>query len=169
MGSVAPQHVGSSQTSDQTQCSVPCIARQILNHWTTRETPTFVIFCFFFKQPSWRVWSGVSLRFWFAFPSWLVILGNFHVLMAIHVLCLQKCLFKFLVLFFFLAVLHNIQDCSSLNRDQTSTTCSRRVQCWLLVYQGSSFCLFLNWVICLWLLSCRSSLYVPDTLLLFKN
>ena len=48
MGSAAPQHVGSSQTSDQTQCSVPCIARQILNHWTTRETPTFVIFCFFF-------------------------------------------------------------------------------------------------------------------------
>ena len=57
---------------------------------------------FFLKQPSWRVWSSVSLRFWFAFPSWLIILGNFHVLMAIHVLCSQKCLFKFLVLFFFL-------------------------------------------------------------------
>ena len=34
-GSVAPGHVGSSQTRDQT--GVPCIARQILNHWTTRE------------------------------------------------------------------------------------------------------------------------------------
>ena len=34
-GLVAPQHVGSSQTRDQT-CG-PCIGRQILNHWTTRE------------------------------------------------------------------------------------------------------------------------------------
>ena len=33
--SVAPRHVGSSQTRDQTR--VPCIGRQILNHWTTRE------------------------------------------------------------------------------------------------------------------------------------
>jgi len=35
MVSVAPRHVGSSQTRDQTR--VPCIGRQILNHWTTRE------------------------------------------------------------------------------------------------------------------------------------
>ena len=34
-GLVAPQHVGSSQTRDQT--CVPCTGRQILNHWTTRE------------------------------------------------------------------------------------------------------------------------------------
>ena len=27
----------SSQTGDQT--GIPCIARQILNHWTTREVP----------------------------------------------------------------------------------------------------------------------------------
>ena len=33
----AAQHVGSSWTRDQT--SIPCIARQILNHWTTREAP----------------------------------------------------------------------------------------------------------------------------------
>ena len=34
-GLVAPQHVGSSQTREQT--SVPCIGRWILNHWTSRE------------------------------------------------------------------------------------------------------------------------------------
>ena len=35
MGLVAPWHVGSSQTRDQT--NVPYIGRQILNHCTTRE------------------------------------------------------------------------------------------------------------------------------------
>ena len=34
---VAPLHGGSSWTRDWT--SVPCIGRQILNHWTTREVP----------------------------------------------------------------------------------------------------------------------------------
>ena len=34
-------HVGSSQTRDQP--SVPCIARCILNHWTTSEAP---LLCF---------------------------------------------------------------------------------------------------------------------------
>ena len=34
---VASRHVGSSKTRDRT--GVPCVARQILNHWTTRETP----------------------------------------------------------------------------------------------------------------------------------
>ena len=34
---VTPWHVGSSWTRAQTR--VPCIARQILNHWTTREAP----------------------------------------------------------------------------------------------------------------------------------
>ena len=36
-GLVAPQFVGSSWTRDRTR--VPCIARHILNHWTTREVP----------------------------------------------------------------------------------------------------------------------------------
>ena len=44
MGLVAPWHVGSSQTRDQTL--VPCIGRQILNHWTTREFPVMFIFYF---------------------------------------------------------------------------------------------------------------------------
>ena len=36
-GVVAPRHVGSSKTRDRTY--VPCIGRQILNHWATREVP----------------------------------------------------------------------------------------------------------------------------------
>ena len=36
----APRQVGSSQTRDQTH--IPCIARQILNRWTTREAHTFL-------------------------------------------------------------------------------------------------------------------------------
>ena len=41
MGLVAPQHMGSSSTRDRT--SVPCIARGILNHWTTREAQVVVL------------------------------------------------------------------------------------------------------------------------------
>ena len=44
MGSVAPWHVGSSQTRDWTR--VCCIGRQILNHCTTREVP---IFCYWIQ------------------------------------------------------------------------------------------------------------------------
>ena len=36
-GSVAPRRVESPHTRDWTH--VPCIGRQILNHWTTREVP----------------------------------------------------------------------------------------------------------------------------------
>ena len=35
MGLVASQYMGASWIRDQTR--VPCIGRQILNHWTTRE------------------------------------------------------------------------------------------------------------------------------------
>jgi len=34
-GIVVPRHVGSSRIRNQTH--VPCIGRQILNHWTTRD------------------------------------------------------------------------------------------------------------------------------------
>ena len=37
-GLVAPRHVGSSQTRARTR--VPCIGRQTLNHWATREAPS---------------------------------------------------------------------------------------------------------------------------------
>ena len=40
-GPVAPRHVGSSQTRARTR--VPCIGRQILNHYTTREAQKFLI------------------------------------------------------------------------------------------------------------------------------
>ena len=39
---VAPQHVASSWTSDQTH--VFCTGRQILNHWTTKEIPHIIGF-----------------------------------------------------------------------------------------------------------------------------
>ena len=42
MGLVAPQHMGSSWTRDQTH--VPCVGRQILNHCATREVPLLIIF-----------------------------------------------------------------------------------------------------------------------------
>ena len=42
LGSVAPQHVGSSQTKDQTR--VPCTGRQILNHWATKEVANGTLF-----------------------------------------------------------------------------------------------------------------------------
>ena len=41
MGLVDPQHIGSSQNRDRTH--VLCIGRQILNHWTTIEAPSFLI------------------------------------------------------------------------------------------------------------------------------
>ena len=37
MGLVAPRHVSSSRTRNQTH--ILCIGRQILNHWTTRKVP----------------------------------------------------------------------------------------------------------------------------------
>ena len=40
MGLVAPRHVGSSLTRDQTR--VPCIGRWILNHCATGEVPDFI-------------------------------------------------------------------------------------------------------------------------------
>ena len=42
MGFVAPRHMGSSWTRDRT--GVPCIARQILYLWTTREAPNLCKF-----------------------------------------------------------------------------------------------------------------------------
>ena len=41
-GLVAPRHVGSSQTRARTP--VPCIGRQTLNHYATREAPISFLF-----------------------------------------------------------------------------------------------------------------------------
>ena len=49
-GLVAPRHVGSPQTRAQTR--VPRIGRQILNHCTTREAPTWVFKINLFKVAS---------------------------------------------------------------------------------------------------------------------
>ena len=43
-GLIAPRYVGYSPTRDWTD--VPCIGRQILNHWTTREVLTWCLFIF---------------------------------------------------------------------------------------------------------------------------
>ena len=70
---VAPRHVGSSQTRDQT-CD-PCIGKQILNHWTTREVQILVlviIICSWLPSPlqtvsSWRAWAwflSLTLHLW---------------------------------------------------------------------------------------------------------
>ena len=48
MGLVASQYMGASWIRDQTR--VPCIGRQILNHWTTREFQNMkdnILFFFF--------------------------------------------------------------------------------------------------------------------------
>ena len=55
-----PQHVGSSQTRDQT--CVPCTGRCILNHWTTREVTDS-----YYKLESLKV--GARYVFFFDFPS----------------------------------------------------------------------------------------------------
>ena len=41
LSSCAPQHGGSSQTRDR--AGIPYITRWILNHWTTREAPSFFL------------------------------------------------------------------------------------------------------------------------------
>ena len=58
MGLVALQHVGSSQTRDQTR--VPCIGRWILNHCATRE----VLNVYIFKQGlKFLFFNSVSMDF----------------------------------------------------------------------------------------------------------
>ena len=48
MGLVALRHVGSSRTRDST--SVPCIDRQILNHWTTGKSLIVVLIGIFYMD-----------------------------------------------------------------------------------------------------------------------
>ena len=62
----ALQHVGSSWTRDQTY--VPCIGRQILNHWTTREVLSyrFLLITVIFIA---RYLIFLMLLLWFFFNS----------------------------------------------------------------------------------------------------
>ena len=69
-GLVTPWHVGSSQTRARTH--VPCISRQILNHWATREAPENVFFLKWisFTRLAWGGdeqmpnWDSGDLRFY---------------------------------------------------------------------------------------------------------
>ena len=56
LGLVAPRHVGSFRTRDQTP--VPCIGRQILNHWITKEVPQ-APYHMFLGEESWA-WISVG-------------------------------------------------------------------------------------------------------------
>ena len=58
-GLVILWHVVSSQTRDWT--SVPCIARWILNHWTTREVPSLYLFHVLPRGPMGKV-TALSFR-----------------------------------------------------------------------------------------------------------
>ena len=64
-GSVAPRHVGSSQTRARTR--VPCIGRQILNHCATREAPQSC----FFKYSLWKCWMDVFNLSWATLVSFI--------------------------------------------------------------------------------------------------
>ena len=55
MGLVVPWRVGSSQTRNLT--GVPCVARWIHNHWTTREAQKWT----FKKANKWESWSWINI------------------------------------------------------------------------------------------------------------
>ena len=68
-GLVAPQHVGSSWTTDRT--GVPCIARQILNHWTNREAPVVNFYAYFLSsQGAFLSWVDVEFYDFFSCICW---------------------------------------------------------------------------------------------------
>ena len=67
MASVALRHVGSSQTRGWT--CVPYTARQLLNHWTTRQVPIKCILSVEFDE----FWSMDAPMCMFAAQSWLTL------------------------------------------------------------------------------------------------
>ena len=74
-GLVTLRHVESSQTRDWT--SVPCIARQILSHWTAREALTLCILfilCFYHLLYTYTNTSITHIHYacWFYRSSWLL-------------------------------------------------------------------------------------------------
>ena len=64
MDLVAPRHVGSSQTRDQTH--VTCIGRRTFNHWTTREVQECGLYVAYEKSISF------SISFFFLFNHFFV-------------------------------------------------------------------------------------------------
>lgn len=67
------------------------------NCWVMRITlslnPCQHLLMSFWLQSSWRVWSGISLWLWCAFPSWLAILTIFS--RAICMCLLENCIWIF--------------------------------------------------------------------------
>ena len=64
-GLAVPQHVGSSLARDRTH--VPCVSRQIFNHWTTRETTASLVF--WTSSSGWKRGTpglGGAVPFWAA-------------------------------------------------------------------------------------------------------
>ena len=58
VGLVAPVHEGSNQGSTRDQTHVLCIARQILNHWATREVPyARVLWMYYFHTFTQALWG----------------------------------------------------------------------------------------------------------------
>ena len=81
-GLVAPQHVGSSWIMDRT--GVPCIARQILNHWTNREALVVSFYTY-------------SLSTQGAFLSWMNV--EFY-----HAFFLHLLIWSYMVLYIFMCI-----------------------------------------------------------------
>ena len=80
--------MGSSQTRDPT--SVPCIARQVLNHWTTREVLNCLIIM---RKPEYQEISNIPLavydnvflfHYGFLLLFFLTFIGLCLVLVAAH-------------------------------------------------------------------------------------
>ena len=49
----------------------------------------------FWWRPSWQLWGEISLRFWFAFPSWLVMSSIFSCVCWPLYVFFGKCLFRY--------------------------------------------------------------------------
>ena len=90
MGSVAPRHVGSSQTRARTR--VPCIGRQTLNHCATREALLW-LFLRILNLHSSCVCSGGGINRETRQPlvAILHITFTFEMIIVSHLLVLSKC------------------------------------------------------------------------------
>ena len=79
-GLAAARHVGSSWTRDQT--SVPCVARQTLNHWITREAQIHFfkrIFSFFISPTFTKMsFKRNMLRLYSRYRSGIITKQNFN-------------------------------------------------------------------------------------------
>ena len=116
---------------------VPCMARQILNHWTTRESPHM---CFLstscLSSPKWNfcipiTWNQV-MTWWFSlYPLQMQAFSTLSEDLCI--LPIQLVLFLFVLipvayLFYFFVKPQGMSDLSSLTMGWTCTPCIARVK-----------------------------------------